>query len=498
MEKIFNFLNALIQSVVALDEVLADGVSRSRWPIETTLRGIREFIEKASNLPIVHDDIELHILRYVTTQKRFVTLESTVSDIKRLALLPAEFGLVTTEIEAFTSFERGRVTQHLEEWRRLGVADKSVGEIASVAHVKTASANAIEKAQSAASWLSALFGVESAHISDLRDMLKAVSMLQRLPRAVLMFRNAAVTDEENSRAIERAAKTAEALQKLQAAANDRFRLSIAPRLPEIRKAAQILLSYGLLRRILSKSGGEASRLYKILATSTNKRGAAAGQELASLVTTLQAVSDFESDEELKGIAGRSFRGLQTPWKELVTIANWASHVRQGLASKSARSDSIRDLLLKGDIAKLDSLLEFAASPEHSHLCQLLAEITDPPESTLDSIAKASRISAAEVARLVSVSQALRLTDQCKITSLEKACSKLDDLQKVNARLQSQEVEDLLGSPAGPWVGRTSELEATLQFIVSLAAAALPEAVWSWLREDSPQSVVTALQKSEIV
>ena len=494
IERLLALSQILKQSLGALDAAFFDGVSRSKWPIENSLRGVREFVDKASKLPLANDGIVAHIVRYVTTQKRLATLGATVADIDRLASFPAGLDVVTTDRQLFALLESGPLKQYLKEWRRLGVGDKRVGEIASLSLAKASSSSAIEKARAAASGLCALFGMNASRISDLQDMMKAVKLLQAVPRAALMFRSAPIIAEENRETIHRAAKTSEALHTLRSILNEKFRLSIAPPHSEIEKGARILLSCGFVRRHITRSGREAWRLYKSLAISPANRAVDAGQELANLAANLLRINDFESDSELRRVTGQFFHGSQTPWKDLVTISNWACDVRQAFPSRATRSDSIRDLLLTGDVVKLDSLLEFAQSQEHSCLSRALLEAADSYESTLDSMANSSRVSADEMNRLSSVFGALRLKAECRIEDLEIACSILAEVETLKIRLKSQDVENLLGSPADSWVNRRSELRETFQFLGSLATIGLPETVWDCLREGPPVGVINGLKE----
>ena len=115
---------------------------------------------------------------------------------------------------------------------------------------------------------------------------------------------------------------------------------------------------------------------------------------------MEDLEKLEADDELRKVTGPCFRGIKTPWKELVTICRWAQEVRQALPPISRRTKSIRDFLLGADLDGLDGILAFARTTEYAKLLKALTLTAEYSSFDLQAVALAHRQIATRLAAAV--------------------------------------------------------------------------------------------------
>ena len=190
--------------------------------------------------------------------------------------------------------------------------------------------------------------------------------------------------EEDVRDLERSAQSCKTLQRLKSKINEDFHISLVPPLAEVKRAAGALQTSGFLRKMFSREFREARQLYKSLAISTGGSGKKKnpGQELVSLAAYLQQSHETETNRELQRYAGRFYRGLDTPWRDLISVSQWASKVRQTFPPQPNGSNAICGFLLEADLEKIDSMVAFGKSRDHAFLVQEIAKSPGWPAPSL--------------------------------------------------------------------------------------------------------------------
>jgi hypothetical protein len=232
--------------------------------------------------------------------------------------------------------------------------------------------------------------------------------------------------DENVRDLERSAQSCESLQRLKSKINEDFHISLVPPLAEVKRAASVLQTSGFLRKMFSRECREARQLYKSLAISTggSSKKKYPGQELARLAAYLQQSHETETNRELQRYAGRFYRGLDTPWRELISVSQWASKVRQTFPPQPNGSNAICAFLLEADLEKIDSIVVFGKSREHAFLVQEIAKSPGWPAPSLTTLVGTENAAAQASEELTAQLQGLTWNPRTTFKDLERISGEL--------------------------------------------------------------------------
>ena len=193
-------------------------------------------------------------------------------------------------------------------------------------------------------------------------------------RDYLLFRTNDIIDETNAPRLKAAADTQERIQASLEDQEQRYDLSIMGKPNEIRMHAAALDNAGFFA-IFDSSYRKAKKVVKLASKQKTKFDPEKSANLLrAIADNREEKEKIEQDNQLQTICGSSFNGIQTDFKKLHQINEWASSVRKRYASGDEFSRNVRQWLLKGDMEELDSMRDLASDDCFVALKSKLADI----------------------------------------------------------------------------------------------------------------------------
>jgi len=482
------------RSIAELRGEVVTAQLQTGWSIEPNLLAVDQFVRKVTALPEMDDGVVESIVHSVGSQTQLTFLVEITESVE--ALRSAKDYIDQCSSNGGALFELGDawLQRAYDTASDLHFLESRISVLDTISKEKREESESLRKAHDALSPLADVVEGAPFRRADIENLLKAVSLLQSVPRKTLNYRNGAVMLEDNMLDIERAAQSFEALQRLKAKINEDFRMSAMLALPDIKRAAQALQTSGFFRRIVNRECRNAKVLYKQVAIpgASNKKKDA-GNELGRLCAYLQQEHDTLTNRDFQRCAGRFYRGADTPWKELLSISQWASRVRQAFASPMDGKSLWREALLEAESGKLDSLLAFGKSSEHAFLLQRTASSSSWPSPSLQDLSKAETRAANLTAQLASELEPLHWNPSIQLAELKVVAEKLKEAERLISKLTTEKVEKLLGSVGTSWVERTSQLRKTVAYLSELAKLGLPQVFWQRLSKEPVGELIESLR-----
>lgn len=452
------------------------------------------FVGKVTSLPALREGVLEDIIRRVGTQTQLSLLTDTTDSLDKLNAARSHIGDFSANPDKL--FELGSLNfqqAHLKA-SKLDLTDESISSITAISTEKRQRADSFRNALHATRPVASLLGIDTLLRRDIEDLLSAISLLQSVPRSILGYRDPAVMAEENARDLERSAQSCEALQRLRTKMSQEFHLSLVPSLEVVKQAALVLQTSGFLRRTFSRECREAKRLYKSLVVpgrSSEKRKPA--QELARLATYLQQLRETETNRDMPRYAGRFYRGLETPWRDLISVSQWAGKVRQAFPPLANGKSPICVALLEAEAGRIDSVLAFSKSPDHECLVQELPKWFPNSVPSLEVL-----VDTESAAAVLAEDLAIQLSDvtwnaAATFGQLGKLAAELKLTEDLVSKLNSEKVEKLLGSRGVLWADRVAQLRETGNYLSELAALGLPQAFWQRLSQQPVHELIASLK-----
>lgn len=221
------------------------------------------------------------------------------------------------------------------------------------------------------------FGIsKNEDLDKIYALAEVPDYISSVPRDYLLFRTSDIIDETNAPRLKTAAATQARIQSSLEDQEAHYDLSMMGQPHEIRMHAAALGNAGLFA-VFDSSYRQAKKLVKLASKHKAKFDAdKAAHTLRSIADNKEEKEKIELDGRLQAICGSSFNGIQTDFKKLQQINEWASSVRQRYASGDEFSRSVRQWLLKGDMEELDSVRELARDDRFIALKTKISDIKD--------------------------------------------------------------------------------------------------------------------------
>ena len=198
--------------------------------------------------------------------------------------------------------------------------------------------------------------------------------ISSVPRDYLLFRTNDIIDETNASRLKAATDKQKRIQSSLEEQEACYDLSMMGQPHEIRMHAAALDNAGFFA-IFDSSYRQAKKVITLASKQKAKFSAKdAVNTLRSIANNKEEKDAIEQDKQLQVICGASFNGVQTDFKKLHQINEWATSVRKRYVAGDEFSRSVRQWLLKGEMDELDSVRELANDDRFIALKNKIADI----------------------------------------------------------------------------------------------------------------------------
>jgi very-short-patch-repair endonuclease len=312
-----------------------------------------------------------------------------------------------------------------------------------------------------------------------------VRLSKSLPERLLRYRSAALIegsaadDLEVARQIAGRANAALARAKLETDA-------VVPASPtQLRKAAVVFTSTGIVGRLFSSEWRNAKTLWCSLFPMEKKVASdIASRRLIAVAEWKEANSALEASFVVREMAGRHWSGSLTPFDALISVAQWMKAVRDIAPIAEPGANYIRKLLFDGSADELAPVWELADVAAAAKTAEAVAECV-ARQSTVHATAFTLREKAAALVSLIREANAFGPQGDTTIQQLHKAKSLVARFRECQDFMSREPIASVAAKQirSGSDADRAVRVLATVKFAKEVAVADLPpEATRSLLHD----------------
>jgi very-short-patch-repair endonuclease len=463
------------EALASLQATLADIKVTTRLPIEDTGKALQSFVTQIMSVPDMPDDVVESVVQTAANDPSLIAIRGLLRDVDALALLTDRLNAVFDDAASVNAIHAENLLEIVNHARLLQMESLTTDEIEKVSIENEKRFVQLRSGLGTLTEFGDLMAIDEPNVSDVGNMVSVAYLAAELPVSTLRLREPTLVEEGATSVLERGSRQTEALQRLRAIIEKDFRIVASPAAAEIRSAADVLENGGLFSRLFSPTYRRARAFYRGLAqTSPGRTERNPGQELRRLVQFLEQKQELENNSEFRHVAGLHFRGLDTQWKDLVTVSRWASKVRRELPGEKSTTDVCRELLLRGESTKLEAIIRLAKKEGKLAALKLFLDFGAPADQPIDSLYKSTEIVAARTDQLSDRLKKYRVDRNVVLSALRNAAADLTELEAVKTRLDSVEARELLKNVTLDHGPSSELLRKALAFLDALAAADLPQ------------------------
>jgi hypothetical protein len=317
---------------------------------------LEEFCARVAKTQVPPVDLKVETYKACETTANHNALRQMLERFEGLLAYEAKLSQQTEDIEHARTVGGKACRSAVEVLKEIGVGQFTVSSVKALKTEYQQLAARISNLVSFCSVIGQAAGITDSRIGSMRAVIAGIELLAKLPRLLWGKRSAAVVDEANRTALERADKEVEDLKRRRTRLEAEFELQLLPSAGELRRHSIALKASNAISAFFTSACRDAKRVYRSIARDSVKRNR---PDMAdSLLRCAQYLTDVEKlnlNSELKIICGTHFAGLETPFAELVEVAHWADEVRKQIASFGETGLRIRDFLFTGTLDQLDTL-----------------------------------------------------------------------------------------------------------------------------------------------
>jgi very-short-patch-repair endonuclease len=477
-------------------------------PEMTTIDEIVSLIKAIALLPEPPNDFIANLLPKLRVEEALTALDRFMDRLRScqeaLRTLRAK---VEDPIGSLPQADRVRelVAQHRKLTVASGIFIGRVGELPALAERYRELARLTEARITAAKRLLEPIGMGTMlSASVLSAMLEAIEVLRLTPRERLRRRSAPLLDEAVRSVLERAKKEARAITEHHQQLVRAFIFSPDDSPQEFRGYAAALRRAGLFNHFFMKTiilswlaAGEFRqacavwrRTRKVYSTATAEKMA---RDFDQLAEHLEAVQKFRANDRLQAICGREFHSLSTDFDEMLAVNAFACEVARKFPGAEPSHQEARRFLLEGALDTLDAVLAEADAHTIMEVGAFVSDLSNNVleinrDIDLDTVPSPYLKLAENTESLYHALKAMGIKEECTTRSLSELADEVEDFAKLKEAIEGHEpIKDLLGAHFRGVDTDWISLAGTLQFVLDLRAAKLPEPLLAWfLQEGFPQ------------
>ena len=492
-EELVSELNSWNEALALLQGGIAAANRGTGWGIESTAKAAERFVIEVLALPEMPREVSDDLIREAATESGLSLLRSIRQDLETLVSLHDSLVTAFRDREAVDAAEVSEVQSALRAGRELQMEAVTVGAIEEMRGERERAAEQLKQAQAATVAFAELFGIAKPSVSDVEGMVTSIALLSEVPQSALSLRDPVLIAESSGKILERGIKQTESVRTLKGLVMADFRLVSVPPVAEIRAAAGTLENSGFLARWFGSQYRDARRFYDGIAQANGtQRKRNPGQELERLARFIEQKRELENDVELRHVGGTSFRGVDTQWQELLMVSRWASKVRRELPNRSPGHVHCCEVLLGGETARVQRLVELAKKDGRVALLKCFLEPGLPRDLSVESVSQSASSVAVRTSLLSSKLHTLEICSTVVLGDLEAFAAQLGDMRVRNERLSRPEAQRILKAISDTPRSQVEVLTAALGFLERLRAAVLPQGVRVELFRGAARTILDGL------
>lgn len=208
------------------------------------------------------------------------------------------------------------------------------------------------------------------------SLAEAMDYVASLPRDYLLYRTNEIIDETNATRLRAAVDIQQHILASFKEQEKRYDLSMMGEPHVLNMHAAVLENAGFFA-ILNSSYREAKKIITLASKQKTKFDRKKCADVLRVIAdNKEKIEKINQDIQLRAICGPLFDGIQTDFKKLLNINEWASSVRKRYESSDEFTRKIRQWLLNGDMVELDAMRDLATDDSFVSLKGKIAKLKD--------------------------------------------------------------------------------------------------------------------------
>ena len=257
-----------------------------------------------------------------------------------------------------------------------------------------------------------------------------------------------------------------------------------PAVQELRHAARVVRTTGFLGRLFGREWRRVRAVCRQTFPSERTLTSASRRLLAAALWK-ERLGQLEANATAKAIAGRHWKGTDTPFEALLTVANWMKSIRQFTPVAQNGARELRRLAYVGRRDDLTQVLELAELAKELGLPGAFQTAYKTGSTVRREAQRQSQRSIA-ICRIRDWAHALGVRPGIPIRAVEESCAAVVAAKEVRTKMANE----LVAVRAASEINAVSEAEkaatikAALDHVARVRAVGIPSIVVTWLLQNS--------------
>lgn len=510
-QELLSLVERLGRTLTCAAEVLTTIASSARLVLPATIEGLQKAGAIHRSLPTPTVDLDSHLVTACADPQRRAALSQFVRDMESARALEGsirELLLPSTPVSAVLCPKTRRLIEEtISEIRTLGLELKTAPELQVLWERGRAIESGLGQSDDALTAIRARLGSEGPnHLDHVAAVQSCLVALDEAPEAHLHLRSVTLEAEGVQSLVSRAREEAIQLREEHASLNAECDLSAAAvRASELAVHVRALEEAGLLQRLFGAGYRNAKRTYReIVRDGRSAPRATMVLRLRGVVEHLRRRSRFEERHDYRESLSPHFKGLETDWEGLASLAEWYGRLFTLLPEHSPCSRPYRQFLLS---ARAESLKAIRATlgelkAQRTLVTRLPALVAEAhtflpggadARKTVSDLRAAVRDVNGRSSKIISVLAGVSLRN-------DVPADRLGDLLLLSANYErsiadldgNAPARDLLGANYAGTATDCGAVAAAVRFS-QLAAASLPTDCCEWVLATEPLDRFTSLR-----
>lgn len=469
-------LGALVEDFAKLEQ-------RTSSRLPQIPASVREICTAILDMEAPPGEVVESMLPRLASDAEFRGLSAAVSSLEAIAksegTLRSHFG----EPRAAYSLGSARWQGALTTLSGLGLQEGCIEALENTLSEWKRNADDAKRGRAAAHQLAGMLEASRPSLETLRAALSGVALLQQLRRELWGMRTPTVLEGERAELLKESARRCATLRSRREELVGQADLSVLPGWESLRKQALALKSANWVSARFNEDCRSGRRTFRQAAPAGTKlpKRPVLAEQLLRWSRFLKDEEEFNGDEAIRSLLGEHFRGLDSPFAQMLELSDWAATTRAGLATWGNAGVKVLDLLFCGNVQRLDSLLAGAQTDSFAALSRVTSAASPCDADTLDDLANC------EVERCELLAECLGMLNSCAPSNdfpLEALPSVIDTVEAIETAVRRVEgdkvVRGLLPAPPLDLLNQIPALQATLTHSKRIRAAELPGDMKTWL------------------
>lgn len=456
-------------------ELLSSIAWQTGSPMPGSIVELEEFCRRVSEMPPPPVDLRIETYKACACAHNRNLLRQVLECFETLSGYEAKLTLHTDNLAGTRYLGSGALDEAVQLLRKLGMEEFTVASLMESKEAFENTAAQTARLESVCSALCVALGIPDSSIASIRAAVVATELLKKLPRPLWSKRSAAIFDEANRSLFEQATEKARALRQSRTRLEAQFELQLLPSAGDLRRHSSALRSANAFSALFSSACRQAKRVYRGIARHGVRKSrdemARALMQCARYLTDTEA---FNNRDDLKAVCGPNFDGVDTPFSELLQIAQWGDEVRHKLASEGEAGRQAREVLFNGSVDQLDILSGIAAQPAFSLLRNVVTSIDEDDRMTWGELVQLHRSRSDMMNSVADVFQRAALKNLSGLEELLSVADTLRFIEKTSAIMEGNpDALKLAGGTLESLREGFDSFRATLEFAEDIFSWSFP-------------------------